>query len=98
MCATFSGCSSLTNVNLIIPNTVTNLQYTFQKCTNLSGNIKIDANVNGSIIDNIHDYTQCFREISTNGRSLIISKNSTCSILEIILNTKSINSNITLEE
>ena len=80
MCATFSGCSSLTNVNLII------------------GNIKIDANVNGSIIDNIHDYTQCFREISTNGRSLIISKNSTCSILEIILNTKSINSNITLEE
>ena len=98
MMATFSGCSSLTNINLTIPNTVTNLQYTFQDCTNLSGYIKIDASVNGSIINNLTDYELCFRNTSTKGSGLVISKNSTCSILEDILNTKSTNSNITLEE
>ena len=56
MNAAFSGCTSLTEVNLTIPETVTNLQYTFQYCTNLTGNITIDASVDGTLIDGLVDY------------------------------------------
>ena len=71
MQAAFSSCTSLTNVNLTIPNTVSNLQYTFQYCSNLTGNITIDANVNGTLINNLVDYKNCFVGAATSKTSLI---------------------------
>ena len=83
MSAAFNSCTSLTNVNLAIPETVTNLQYTFQNCSNLTGSIKIDASVNGSLINNLVDYKNCFLDAATSETSLI-EITGKCSVLNEI--------------
>lgn len=100
---TFSNCTNLVIGPNIIPESVTNMFQTFRNCNNLKGTMQINANLDGKIVFqyngvNYKDYEQCFENASTNGDGLIISKDSTCSELESLINTKSINSNITLGE
>ena len=56
MYATFSQCENLTDLNITIPESVTNLQYTFGNCLKLSGVIEINANVTGQLINDKLDY------------------------------------------
>ena len=56
MYATFSQCENLTDLNIIIPESVTNLQYTFGNCLKLSGVIEVNANVTGQLINDKLDY------------------------------------------
>ena len=103
MQSTFMGCTLLAKGPSLIPESVTNMFQTFSGCSNLSGIIQINANLNGKIVFQYNerdykDYEQCFSYTSTNGSGLIISKNSTCLELENLLNTKSLESNITIEE
>ena len=98
MQSTFLNCKSLTKAPDIIPNSVTNMFQTFYGCENLTGIIQINANLTGKMIYNYRDYEQCFSNAATSGEGLIISKGSTCPELENLINTKSSNSNITLEE
>ena len=103
MQSTFYNCTLLKTVPSIIPSTVINMFQTFGGCNNLTGKIQINANLSGKIVANwngtdLKDYEQCFSNASTVGEGLIISKDSTCPELENLINTKSSNSNITLEE
>lgn len=103
MRATFSGCTALQTGPSIIPSSVIDMMQTFANCSNLTGIIQINANLNGKIVytyngNDYEDYAQCFLNTSTVGDGLIISKDSTCPELENLLNTKSSNSNITIEE
>ena len=103
MQSTFMGCTLLAKGPSLIPESVTNMFQTFSRCSNLSGIIQINANLNGKIVlqyneRDYKDYEHCFLFTSTNGSGLIISKNSTCLELENLLNTKSLESNITIEE
>ena len=83
MNAAFNNCTSLTNVNLTIPETVINIQYTFQYCSNLTGYIKIDASVDGSLIDGLVDYKNCFIGAATS-RTSLIEISGKCSLLNEI--------------
>ena len=56
MFATFSQCENLTDLNITIPESVTNLQYTFGNCLKLSGVIEVNANVTGQLINDKLDY------------------------------------------
>ena len=39
----------LTNINIVVPKNVTNLQYTFGDCQLLNGTVEINASVTGKI-------------------------------------------------
>ena len=47
---TFFGCTSLINLPEIIPHSVINMIQTFNGCSSASGNIEINANLNGKVI------------------------------------------------
>ena len=47
---TFFGCTSLINLPEIIPHSVINMLQTFNGCSSASGNIEINANLNGKVI------------------------------------------------
>ena len=82
---TFYRCVSLENINITIPDKVTVLTNTFNGCTKLSGNIEILANP--------IEYRNCFLEASINDDSpLKLSGN--INVLQLLLETKSENSNI----
>lgn len=102
MGSTFQGCVTLANVTSVIPNSVNNMFRTFRDCSNLQGKIEINASINGNIVltynsRDYYDYSECFLRASTNGDGLIISNDSICSELDNLLNSKSSNSNISLE-
>ena len=88
--SSFSGCSILesTENDIIIPNTVKNMIYTFARCTNLIGKIQINANPD--------NYVGCFNECSVNSSENLILY-GTSNLMNELLNTKSNNSKITLE-
>ena len=69
MSQAFEGCTSLTNVNLKIPNTTTNIQRSFVDCEMLSGEIIIEANISGKVIGNNEDYSGIFVNAVTNSES-----------------------------
>ena len=103
MQSTFFDCASLTTAPTIIPSSVINMFQTFGECNNLEGTIQINANLDGKIVYNWNgrdykDYEQCFVRTSITGNGLIISRDSECAELENLLETKSPNSNITIEE
>lgn len=88
MSSTFSGCKSLTTVPEI-PNTVTDMSGTFFDCVNLAGTLYVNA-------DSLSEYSNCFYRTSTNpGCNLILT--GTSPDLTNLLNTKSSNSNITIQ-
>ena len=82
---TFYRCKSLEDINIIIPDKVTNLRNTFNGCTKLSGNIEILA-------DPV-EYKNCFLEASINVASPL-KLSGDINVLQILLETKSENSNI----
>lgn len=82
---TFYRCKSLEDINIIIPDNVTNLTNTFNGCTKLSGNIEILANP--------VQYTNCFLEASINIDSPL-KLSGDINVLQLLLETKSENSNI----
>lgn len=92
MNATFNSCNSIGNVDLIIPNTVTDFQSTFQNCTNMSGNIEINASVDGSLLYGYSDYANCFKNAAIN-LGCIIQLTGTCQVLQQMV-TQSNNPNI----
>lgn len=98
MCTTFQNCENLENVQMVIPSSVKNMQWTFQYCTKISGQITVNAELTGTIINGYEDYFGCFVDCATDGDGLIISKNSTCPELENLIKTKLTNANITIEE
>lgn len=94
---TFQNCTNLTTVG-IIPNSVINMQSTFNGCTNLQGEIIINANLTGAILDeeaNIKDYQGVlWNACMTDGITLKLS--GTCPVLQKIVSETN-NPNITLE-
>ena len=87
MYSTFFRCTSLIKAPEI-PNSVTDMGNTFEGCNSLTGNLIINANPD--------DYYQCLYNTATNpGCNLILKGTST--MLQEIYNTKSENSNITIE-
>lgn len=88
--SSFSGCSILesTENDIIIPNTVKNMIYTFARCTNLTGKIQINANPD--------NYTGCFTRCSVNSSENLILY-GTSNLMNELLNTKSSDSKIVLE-
>lgn len=93
MDSTFYGCTGL-NQAPEIPYSVTNLKYTFYGCKSLTGNLVINANIPNR---NWSSYSYCLTDVAINDEcNLILSGNSLA--LEDIYNTKSDNSNITLNK
>ena len=86
MYSTFSGCTSLAKAPEI-PNSVTDMEFTFADCSSLTGDLIINANPT--------NYGHCLSNVATNpGCNLVLSGASTK--LQEIYNTKSENSNITI--
>ena len=96
MQSTFSGCTSL-EVAPEIPNSVTNMINTFNGCTNLQGEITINANLTGNIVDvenNVKDYQGVlWNACKTEGITLKVV--GTCPVLQKIVSETN-NPNITL--
>lgn len=91
----FSGCKSLTNLDLSKWDTsnVTDMSYMFNSCNNLSGEITI-------MNPNVTSYTYMFTGCSTNSPAkFIVNYKSDCKdIAQKIVNTKTSNSNVVLGE
>ena len=92
MNCTFINCTNVNIVNLVIPESVTNMQRTFYHCENLSGTIEINANLNGTIINNEEDYVAMFGYAAINTDCKIILS-GTCKMLNNIIRQAD-NSNI----
>ena len=97
---TFQNCTNLTTVG-IIPNSVINMRSTFNGCTNLQGEIIINANLTGAILDeeaDIKDYQGVlWNACMTDGITLKLS--GTCPVLQEMVSAVATNSsNITLAE
>ena len=94
---TFKNCTNLTTVSSI-PESVTNMIGTFAYCTNLQGNIRIDANITGSMIEVIDgsykDYLNIFQEACKND-GITLKVTGKCLVLQEII-TETNNPNITL--
>ncbi len=84
---TFVGCTNLKTPPSLIPESVDNLNKTFMDCSILEG--KLSINANPSIYEN------CFYGSAINSKGVIITGNS--NLLEQIINTKSLESNIMQE-
>ena len=97
---TFQNCTNLTTVG-IIPNSVIDMHSTFNGCTNLQGEIIINANLTGAILDeeaDIKDYQGVlWNACMTDGITLKLS--GTCPVLQEMVSAVATNSsNITLAE
>ena len=94
---TFKNCTNLTTVSSI-PESVTNMIGTFAYCTNLQGNIRIDANITGSMIEvsdgSYKDYLDIFLEACKND-GITLKVTGKCLVLQEII-TETNNPNITL--
>ena len=96
MQGTFLGCTSLETAPEI-PNSVTNMRNTFNGCTNLQGEITINANLTGAIVDvenNIKDYQGTLWN-ACKAEGITLKVVGTCPVLEEIVKNAN-NSNITL--
>ena len=91
---TFFDCINLTTVSEI-PNSVINMRRTFGNCVNLTGNIVINANITGAIIEGTYnDYESIFWNAAVNN-GCKVKLSGSCSVLQqIVLSTN--NPNITL--
>ena len=87
MSSTFSGCTGLTTAPEI-PNSVTRMYCTFSGCTNLTGEITINANLDGS---SKWVYGSCF-----DGTTKPIQLTGTCPILSELAKTSE-NGNVTVK-
>ena len=95
MAQTFSDCTALKTAPQIIPETVTNLNRTFQNCSNLTGTISINANVTGIMISGEEtDYQHIFYNAVTN-EGCKVQLTGTCSVLQNIIDSSE-NNNISL--
>ena len=74
MSQTFFECVSMNNLPTEIPNNVENMYRTFYGCQNLSGTVKVNANLSGTKLDNgYEDYFQCFWDTAiAGGKSIIL--------------------------
>ena len=96
MRGTFQNCTSLETAPEI-PNSVTNMRNTFNGCTNLQGEITINANLTGAIVDvenNIKDYQGTLWN-ACKAEGITLKVVGTCPVLEEIVKNAN-NSNITL--
>ena len=96
MHCTFLNCTNINTVNIVIPESVTNMQRTFYRCENLSGTIEINANLNGTIINDETDYVAMFNYAAINTDCKIILS-GTCNMLNNIISQAG-NPNIILKE
>lgn len=96
---TFKNCTNLTNISFIAES-VTNMIGTFAYCTKLEGNIRIDANLTGSMIEEhdgtFKDYINIFLETCKGEEGITLKVTGKCPVLEEII-TETNNPNITLE-
>ena len=99
MHGTFENCTSLVNPPNTIPDSVINMPFTFYNCVKLQGSIKIDANLQGKVVENdMVDYHACFAsDACKNGNGLVILKSSITS-QEILNNLINGNSKIIIEQ
>lgn len=97
MYRTFINCRNLKNIYMIIPSSVTNMNRTFYGCENLTGEIVINANLNGNIIfDDKRDWGYIFaKAVNQEGSKIVLS--GTCKMLSNIV-LQSNNPNITLKQ
>ena len=87
--STFDSCYKLLRINnCIIPESASEMKYTFRYCYRLEGIITINANP--------ADYDRCFLDCSTAIEGNLILK-GTSTILTELLNTKTSNSKIIIE-
>ena len=96
MHSTFQNCTNLTTVG-IIPNSVIDMRSTFNGCTNLQGEIIINANLTGAILDeeaDIKDYQGVLWNAATNP-GCEIKLTGICPVLQDIVTTTN-RDNITL--
>ena len=97
MCETFTDCSSLATIPTTIPSSVNNMVKTFEGCAKLQGSIKINANLQGILIDvgsqTYIDYMDIFKNAC---KDVTLKVTGTCPVLQdIVLSTN--NPNIILE-
>ena len=86
---TFCDCTNITNAPTI-PSGVTDVGETFCNCTSLTGSLVINAT-------NIEYYTDCLSGAATkSGTHLTLSGNAGTAMLTNILNTASVNSNVSI--
>lgn len=91
----FQNCSNLKTLPSLIPESVENMQWAFEFCTNINGKIEINANVTGKLLENGgSDYRNCFRDACTQ-ENCKIEISGSCSVLEEIVDEAN-NPNITL--
>ena len=94
MMATFYDCINLTTVSEI-PSSVINMRRTFSNCNNLTGNIIINANITGAIVeDTYNDYEAIFWNAAIN-EGCNVKLLGSCSVLKQIVELTN-NPNITL--
>ena len=92
----FDNCINLSMVNLMIPESVINVQRAFYRCENLNGEIVINANVTGKIINNETDYVSMFGYAVTNDDCKLTLTGSCKMLYEII--SEAGNLNITIKD
>ena len=98
MNGTFIYCTNLKSLSSAIPNSVINMNRTFYACRNLSGEIEINANLTGKIVNeaNEKDYDGMFSYAITNENCKIILTGNCKMLSEIV--AQSNNPNITLKQ
>ena len=99
---TFFGCTSLINLPEIIPHSVINMLQTFNGCSSASGNIEINANLNGKVIyvingTEFNDYYLSFKDAGINSEGIRILKSSSCPV-DILTAMTNQSSKVSLEE
>ena len=99
---TFFGCTSLINLPEIIPHSVINMIQTFNGCSSASGNIEINANLNGKVIyvingTEFNDYYLSFKDAGINSEGIRILKSSSCPV-DILTAMTNQSSKVSLEE
>ena len=94
MNSTFENCINLKKAP-IIPESVNTIITTFNNCSSLTGTLTINAKVEPYLY--IRGYTNCLKGAATNNDASLIL-NGTSNYLNAIYNTKSDESNITLQK
>ena len=99
---TFFGCTRLINLPEVIPHSVTNMLQTFNGCSSASGNIEINANLNGKVVyiyngRELNDYYLSFSNAGINSEGIRILKSSSCPV-DILTAMTNQSSKVSLEE
>lgn len=95
MQSTFDGCTSMVLPPSSIPSSVINIKRIFKNCYKLNGTIEINANINGSLIEEEVDYYLWFHLNNLEMNESEVYLKGICPILDILIENSN-NPNISL--